>query len=197
MDEFTKMISGDWYLASGNKKLAKKWLHAKKLCEQLNQTSLIEEEQRQHILEELLQQNLIDTTILGPFMVDYGVNITIGAHCFVNHNCYFMDDGLITIGDNVLFGPQVTLATPEHPLTSAARNLKIETGKPITIGDNCWFGANVTVLSGVSIGSGCVIGAGAVVVHDLPDNSLAYGVPAVVQRQIDQQSEQDLVDEFE
>ena len=54
------------------------------------------------------------------------------------------------------------------------------------MGDNCWFGANVTVLQGVTIGSGCVIAAGSVVAHDLPDNCLAAGVPAQVKKYIEQ-----------
>ena len=67
-----------------------------------------------------------------------------------------------------------------------SRNQGLERALPITIGDNCWFGANVTVMPGVKIGSGCVIGAGSVVTKDIPDNSLAIGVPARVIKEIDQ-----------
>ena len=55
---------------------------------------------------------------------------------------------------------------------------------PVTIGDNCWFDGNVTVLPGVKIGNGCVIGACSVVTHDIPDNYLAYGNPCKAIREI-------------
>jgi len=89
--------------------------------------------------------------------------------------------------------PNVSLITAMNPLCYQQRNVQmqadgqmgdLEYGKPITIGDNCWLAANVTVCPGVTIGNGCVIGAGAVVTHDVPDNSLALGVPAKVVKTI-------------
>ena len=66
------------------------------------------------------------------------------------------------------------------------RNKGLEKALPIKVGDNCWFGANVSVMPGVTIGNGCVIAAGSVVTKDLPDNSLAAGVPATIKRKIEQ-----------
>ena len=97
-----------------------------------------------------------------------------------------MDGGGITIGDNVFIGPFTGFYTAAHPLDSGRRNQGLEWAKPIRVGDNCWFGANVSVMPGVTIGSGCVIAAGSVVTTDLPDNSLAAGVPAVVKKRIEQ-----------
>ena len=62
----------------------------------------------------------------------------------------------------------------------------LEKALPISVGDNCWFGANVTVLQGVSIGKGCVIAAGSVIINDIPDNCLVAGVPACIKKHIEQ-----------
>lgn len=71
--------------------------------------------------------------------------------------------------------------------TTQSKNGKVDTveyGAPITIGDNCWLASNITVCPGVTIGNGCVIGAGAWVTKDVPDNSLVVGVPGRVVRKI-------------
>ena len=96
-------------------------------------------------------------------------------------------------GDNVFVGPNVSLLTPVHPFRWQDRNpykkpdgtvTDKEYARPITIGDNCWIGGGATILPGVSIGSGCTIGAGSVVVHDIPDNSVAVGNPAKVVKKL-------------
>ena len=120
--------------------------------------------------------------ILSPFMVDYGFNVSIGAGSFINHDCYLMDCAPISIGSHVFIGPRFGAYTALHPLLHDQRNTGMECAKPITIDDNCWFGGNVTVLPGVHIGEGCVIGAGSVVTRDIPANSLAMGVPCRVIR---------------
>jgi maltose O-acetyltransferase len=99
----------------------------------------------------------------------------------------------VTIGDNVFFGPNVSLLTPVHPLRFQDRNqyqnekgmmTDKEYAKPIVIGSNCWIAGNVTVCGGVKIGQGSVIGAGSVVTRDIPDNVIAAGVPCRVIREI-------------
>ena len=101
--------------------------------------------------------------------------------------------GHVTIGDDVLFGPNVSLLPPMHPLRWQDRNVRqapdgsaydCEYGKPIVIGSNCWFGGNVTVIGGVTIGEGCVIGAGSVVTRDIPPHTVAVGNPARPIREI-------------
>ena len=91
-----------------------------------------------------------------------------------------MDGGKITLGDHVFVGPSTGFYTAAHPLDVERRNAGLEKALPITVGDNCWFGANVNVMPGVTIGEGCVIGAGSVVTHDIPPYSLAAGVPCKV-----------------
>ena len=95
------------------------------------------------------------------------------------------------IGDNVMIGPNVTLATPMHPLLPEERNFRqdtngrwynLEYAKPITIEDNCWLASNVVVCGGVTIGEGSAIGAGSVVTRSIPPHSLAVGNPCRVIR---------------
>lgn len=119
--------------------------------------------------------------IEAPLRVDYGVNITVGNNFYANYDCVFLDVCSISFGDDVLVGPGCHFYPAEHPLDSKTRHDQLlEFGRPIKVGNKCWFGGRVTVLGGVSIGDGCVIGAGAIVTKDIPPYSLAVGHPARV-----------------
>ena len=117
--------------------------------------------------------------VIPPFSPDCGLNITIGSNVFINQGCHFMDMGGISIGDDVLIGPKVTLVTAGHPVAPAERRNGI-VAKPIVIGNNVWIGAAATILPGVTIGDNAVIAAGAVVSRSVPANAMAAGVPARV-----------------
>jgi len=100
-------------------------------------------------------------------------------------SCVILDCAHVTIGDRVLFATGVSLITATHETSLKSRREGVEYAEPIEIGDDCWLGANVTVLPGVKIGKGCTIGAGAVVSKDIPDYSVAVGVPAKVIKKVD------------
>ena len=119
-----------------------------------------------------------------PFYCCYGYNISIGEGSYLNFNCNFVDDGKITIGRSVMFGPAVTIATVGHPICPDMRGYMYTV--PVHIGDNCWIGAAVTICPGVSIGENTVIGAGSVVTQDIPANCVAAGNPCKVIREIDE-----------
>lgn len=116
--------------------------------------------------------------------VDHGYNVFLGDNVYFNTGCIILDQCPITIGDNTLFGPRVSLLGALHPIDAAIRNLLVEGGKPITIGKDCWFGGDVTVCPGVSVGDGTVIGAGSVITKDIPANVIAVGNPCKVLRPI-------------
>jgi len=126
----------------------------------------------------------------------YGCHTKIGRNFFANYNLTIQDDGEVTIGDDCSFGPNVTIVTPVHPmLASERRALRDPEGavrhmcwaKPVRIGNDCWLGANVVVCPGVTIGDGCVIGAGSVVTRDIPAGHFAAGNPCRVIRAITQE----------
>ncbi|CCE88484.1 Piso0_001991 [Millerozyma farinosa CBS 7064] len=120
-----------------------------------------------------------------PFFVDYGFNVSIGDDFYGNFNCTFLDCSLITFGDKCLLGPNVTFATPTHPLSPSRRSEGEESADAIIVGNNVWFGANAVILRGVTIGDNSIIGAGAVVRDDVPPNSLVVGSPAKVIKNLD------------
>ena len=117
-----------------------------------------------------------DFRVFPPFTTDFGKNIHLGKNVFINSGCRFQDQGGIYIGDNVLIGHNVVLATLNHEENPQKRGNLIPA--PVKIGNDVWIGSNVTVLSGVTIGDGAIIAAGAVVTRDVESNTVAAGVPA-------------------
>jgi maltose O-acetyltransferase len=178
-----RMLAGDPYVAS-DPELQKASRRAIGLCEQYNRTSVNEPDERQRILRELLGSVGAEVEIRPPFHCDYGAQIRIGARTFANFNLVALDVAHITIGEDVQIGPNVQLLTATHPVEPEPRRAKIEGAKPISIGNNVWLGGGVIVCPGVTIGENTVVGAGAVVVRDLPANVVAVGNPARIVRRI-------------
>lgn len=192
MTEQEKMLAGKIYDPS-DKELAELRANAHRLSKMYNDTFETEEEKRKEILEELLPNCGEGSYLQGPVFFDYGKFTTMGSGCYANFNFTVLDTCPVTIGDNVFFGPNCTIATPVHPFRWQERNMKRkedgtlyddEYGKPIKIGSNCWIASNVVIAAGVTIGEGCVIGAGSVVTRNIPANSLAVGNPCRVIREI-------------
>lgn len=118
-----------------------------------------------------------------PFYCEYG-NIEVGEHFYANTGCVILDVGRVTIGAEVMLGPNVSIYTAGHPIHPESRKSYYEYGLPITIGDGVWVGGSVTILPGVTIGENAVIGAGSVVTRDVPPNVIAAGNPCRVIREI-------------
>ena len=151
---------------------------ARKITVEINNAYHTPEELRD--LFSQLIGNSIDKSfgLFPPFYTDYGQNITIGKNVFINSGCCFQDQGGIEIGNNVLIGQQVVLATLNHDLMPEKRaNMS---PAPIKIGNDVWIGAHATILAGVTIGNGAVVAAGAVVTKDVPANTVVGGVPAKI-----------------
>ncbi|KAJ5014446.1 hypothetical protein K4K57_001486 [Colletotrichum sp. SAR 10_99] len=120
------------------------------------------------------------TFVEAPFIVDYGCNVIFGKNCFANFNMTILDVSLVTIGDRVQFGPNVSIYTAGHETSVLSRIKFVEYGLPVTIEDDCWIGGGVTIMPGVTIGRGTTVGSGAVVTKSLPAYSVAVGSPAKV-----------------
>lgn len=120
--------------------------------------------------------------VFPPFFTDCGKNITLGKRVFVNSGCQFQDQGGIVIGDDVLIGPKVVLATLNHGEQPDDRGTLYP--KPIHIANKVWIGANVTVLPGVTIGENAIVAAGAVVTKNVEANTIVGGVPAKLIKRI-------------
>ena len=168
-------------------------LNTHKLNQDYNRLYEDQTEERAAILAKILGGLGEGSFLQGPITFHYGKHTVIGKNCFINFNLTVQDDAAVTIGDDCNFGPNVTIVTPIHPLLPDERkSMKTADGqikhlcyaKPFSIGHDCWLGANVTICPGVTIGNNCVIGAGAVVTRDIPDNSFAAGVPCKVIREI-------------
>lgn len=161
-------------------------LNAKKRMKRLNDLEPDRFEERAKLLSEIFGKET-HAWIEPPFYFCYGYNISLGKGTYINFNCNFIDDGKIEIGDNVMFGAGVTIATVGHPINPRMREYMYTA--PVIIEKNCWIGANVTICPGVRIGENSVIGAGSVVTADIPANCIAVGNPCRVLREINESDE--------
>lgn len=181
-----KMLSQKFYI-SWDIELTAEREKAKSILFEFNKLNPSKRNERAELLRKLIPTIGNDPWIESPFNCDYGTNLAIGNHFYSNTNCTLLDCAKITIGDNVLFGPNVSLYTPNHAFHAGERKDGWEQSLPITIGNNVWLGGSVTVIGGVTIGKNTIIGAGSVVTKDIPADVLAVGNPCKVVRKINEQ----------
>jgi acetyltransferase-like isoleucine patch superfamily enzyme len=108
-------------------------------------------------------------------LIEVGDNVFMGLNTVINSNVP------VRIGNNVMFGRSVTIMGGDHNISEIGKPMRfVKTGGknvPITIEDDVWVGCNVTILKGVTLGEGCVIGAGSVVTKSMPPYSICVGNP--------------------
>lgn len=140
---------------------------------------------RSNILKKLFSEIGEDCYIEPPLHANWGgKNVHFGNSVYANFNLTLVDDCDIFVGDNVMFGPNVTISAGTHPIHPNLRRKKAQYNVPIYIEDNVWIGAQSVVLPGVHIGENTVIGAGSVVTKSIPANVVAVGNPCRVIREI-------------
>ena len=195
MTEKEKMIAGKVY-NSQDSELVAALNKSKSLCRQYNNLDFSNVAARKVIIDELLQAEHNDgyCVFTPSFWCDYGFNVKVGKNFYSNHNLVILDCAEVTFGDNVFVGPNCGFYTAIHPIDAHQRNTGIELANPIKVGSDVWFGGGVTVLPGVTIGDNVVIGAGSVVVKDIPSGVVAVGNPCKPIRKITEADKLDLDD---
>lgn len=155
---------------------------ATRLSSELSALCYDESEKVRAAFEELIGKSVdASLSLIPPFYADHGLNITVGRRVHIGYECMFTGHAPIDIADGVMIANKTNLVTSGHPVAPDQR-LDYLTGAPITIEANVWIGTAATILPGVTIGEGSVVGAGAVVTHDVPPAALVAGIPAAVIR---------------
>jgi len=118
----------------------------------------------------------------GVILDAWGGKIIINENIFLGPYVVIYGHGGVTIGNNTLIAMHCNILSSNHTIPDQNTLIRSQPDilLPTIIGKDVWLGANVTVLGGVKIGDGCVVGAGAVVTKDLPPFSISVGVPAKV-----------------
>src|SRR3954470_3505199 len=176
-DIFQRLRDGE-IIASNNPdayKFREASFATKKLLVQLNNSS--DPAEIRDLLSQITGSKIDESVaVFTPLYINYGKNTKIGKNVFINFDCVFLDLGGITIEDNVLIAPKVSLLSEGHPVSPNDRQSLVP--GHIHIRKNAWIGAGATILPGVTIGENAVVAAGAVVSKDVPSNTIVGGIPA-------------------
>ena len=186
-----RMIAGEFYNPN-DKELILARVRARMLADRFNRTKAWNIPYRTRLIKKMFPNGAGGAFFEPNIRIEYGFNVKFGKNFYMNFDCQLLDVAPIEIGDNVMFGPRVTVATPMHPFVSEERAISTysdgvhdwEYARPVKIGDNVWVASSATICGGVTIGSDTVIAAGSVVTRDIPSGVLAAGVPCKVIRPI-------------
>ncbi|USD42954.1 sugar O-acetyltransferase [Vibrio sp. SCSIO 43135] len=183
MDIKTKVHSQKVYFCD-DEELINQQTQCLEVLYDFNHTRPSEGDKRNEIMQKLFAEVGENCYIEPPLQANWGINTHLGNNVYANFNLTLVDDTDIYIGDSVMIGPNVTIATAGHPIDPELRRKVAQFNIPVTIGNNVWIGANSVVLPGITIGENTVIGAGSIVTKDIPANVVAVGNPCRVLREI-------------
>ena len=180
-----KLHTREIYVPTEYPELMKKQSECLDLLFEYNSLRPSETEKKTALLKKMFAEIGEGCYIETPFHANFGgAHVHFGKNIYANFNLTLVDDTHIYVGDNTMFGPNVTLATAGHPVLPELREKGYQFNIPIHIGKNCWIGAGSVILPGVTVGDGSVIGAGSVVTKDIPSGVVAVGNPFRVLRKI-------------
>ncbi len=146
-----------------------------------------QQNKKQQLLKNMFAEIGENCYIETPFYTNWGGKyVHFGKNIYANFNLTLVDDCDIYVGDNVMFGPNVTVCTGTHPIHPILRSQQAQYNLPISIGANVWIGANSIILPGIEIGDNSIIGAGSIVTKNIPSNVVAVGNPCRILRNIDE-----------
>lgn len=176
-DEVRAQFAGEWVRYRSSPALVDLTWQTQSTCAQINRIFFDDPDEARRLFHEMVVGAGEGIDFRPPVNLDYGVGLTIGDRTFINKDFLVTGGGRITIGADCLIGPRCSIYTPNHAEGRERRLAGWERVSGVTIGDNVWLGGSVTILPGVSIGSDSIIGAGSVVVHDIPAGVVAVGNP--------------------
>ena len=150
-----------------------------------NSTRPSELDKREALLNKMFAEIGPNCYIEPPLHANWtGKLVHFGSNVYANFNLTLVDDAPIYVGNNVMIGPNVTIATAGHPIDPELRKKAMQYNLEVHIGNNVWIGAGAVILPGVTIGDNTVIGAGSIVTKNIPENVIAVGNPCRVLREI-------------
>jgi maltose O-acetyltransferase len=129
-------------------------------------------------LKALLGEVGADVRIEAPFHCAYGFNVFLGDGVYINTGCTILDTAPVRIGARTMFGPSVHIYCAEHHKDAVERAASMEIARAVEIGEDVWVGGGAIILAGIRIGNAAIIGAGAVVTHDVAEGATVVGNPA-------------------
>lgn len=181
---FQKLHSGEIY-NPGDPEVMKLQTKCLNKLYKFNKTKPYQYKKRTRMLKKMFAEIGEGCYIEPPFRANFGGrHIHFGDSVYCNFGCTLVDDTHIYVGNKVMFGPNVVVATAAHPIAPQLREMGLQYNKPVHIGNNCWIGAGALIMPGVTIGDNTVIGAGSVVTKDIPANVVAVGNPCKILREI-------------
>lgn len=184
MTQKERMLAGLVYDPADDSIMSEQMTYLEKMYD-FNATRPSEMEKRQALLREMLGDVGENCYIEPPFHSNWGgKHVHMGSYVYSNFGLTCVDDADIYIGDKVMFGPNVVIATANHPINAELREKGYQYNKEVHIGNNVWIGAGAVIVPGVTIGDNSVIGGGSVVTRDIPANVVAVGNPCRVLREI-------------
>ncbi len=184
MSERDKLHTGELYDPADREIMAEQLLCLERLYE-YNATRPTESYKREMLLRAMFAEAGEGCYVEPPLRANWGGrHVHFGKNVYANFNLTLVDDTHIYVGDNVMFGPNVTVATAAHPVDPELRRRGLQYNMPVRIGANAWIGAGAIILPGVTVGENAVIGAGSVVTRDIPANVVAVGDPCRVMREV-------------
>ena len=187
LKEIRERMYGQKLYYCNDEDLMREQMKVLELLYDFNKTRPSEQDKREKILKKMFAEIGDDCYIEPPFHANWGgKNVHFGNGVYANFNLTMVDDCDIFVGNNVMFGPNVTVSAGTHPIHPELRSKQAQYNIPIHIGNNVWIGANSVILPGVNIGDNSVIGAGSIVTKDIPSNVVAVGNPCRVLREINE-----------
>ena len=154
--DVAKLFADDWLQYRKSEILPELTREAQSTCDRINRIYFEDTAEAERLFRELVPE------------AGEGVDLLI------------VGGGPISIGSDCLIGPRVSIYTPNHAIARKPRLEGWQHNADVTIGNNVWLGGNVVICPGVTIGDNSIIGAGAVVTHDIPADSIAVGNPCHV-----------------